>query len=367
MRRGSVREGRLLAYCIAGHHAGLPDNQGESSSLEQRLRKVDIEPIGSVPSELLDKPLPSMPRLKLPPDATRRRAGFSLAFYTRMLFSCLVDADFLDTESFMSPERSELRKGDHATCDQLLDRLNRHLDDKQKNAADTPVNRRRRDVLASCRERAMLPPGFFSLNVPTGGGKTLSSLAFALTHAVLHHKRRVVYAIPFTSIIEQTADVFRKALDDLADEVLEHHSSLEPDDPSRQSDRTRLAAENFDATLIVTTNVQLFESLFACRTSRCRKLHRLAKSVIILDEAQTLPVSLLAPTLAALQELVNNYGATVVLCSATQPAVEKRAASPSVSTACDPSSTSQSDSIAHCNGPPSSVSGRPAMRNSPTS
>src|SRR5271157_2380706 len=316
--------GRLLAYCIAGHHAGLPDNQGEQSSLEQRLGKV-IEPLGSVPSELLEKPLPSPPKLRLPSEATPRRAGFTLAFYTRMLFSCLVDADLLDTESFMSPERSELRKGDSATCEQLLDRLNRHLDEKQRDADDTPVNRRRREVLACCRERAKLPPGFFSLHVPTGGGKTLSSLAFGLTHAVKHNKRRVVYAIPFTSIIEQTASVFREALDDLDNELLEHHSSLEPDDPSRQSDRTRLAAENFDATLVVTTNVQLFESLFASRTSRCRKLHRLAQSVIILDEAQTLPVSLLAPTLAALWELVNNYGATVVLCSATQPAIEKRA------------------------------------------
>jgi CRISPR-associated endonuclease/helicase Cas3 len=135
---------------------------------------------------------------------------------------------------------------------------------------------------------------------------------------------RVVYAIPFTSIIEQTADVFREALDNLKHEVLEHHSNLEPDDPQKQSDRSRLAAENFDASIIVTTNVQLFESLFANRTSRCRKLHRLAKSVIILDEAQTLPTNLLAPTLAALQELVRNYGSTVVLCTATQPAVERR-------------------------------------------
>lgn len=316
--------GRLLAYCVAGHHAGLPDNQGDASSLEQRLRKQDFAPIEAMPSEFLDRPLPAPPKLKLPPHSTHRRAGFSLAFHTRMLFSCLVDADYLDTESFMSPERTELRQGDRATCAQLLDRLNRYLDEKQGRADDTPVNRHRREVLASCREKAGLPPGAFSLHVPTGGGKTLSSLAFALTHAVAHDKRRVVYAIPFTSIIEQTADVFREALGDLEGELLEHHSNLEPDDPARQSGRSRLAAENFDATLIVTTNVQLFESLFASRTSRCRKLHRLAQSVIILDEAQTLPVPLLAPTLAALWELVNNYGATVVLCSATQPAVERR-------------------------------------------
>jgi CRISPR-associated endonuclease/helicase Cas3 len=316
--------GRLLAYCIAGHHAGLPDNQGEQSSLEQRLRKADIDGVQALPPEILNAPLPPIPRLTLPPQATHRRAGFALAFYTRMLFSCLVDADFLDTESFMSPGRSKVRQHDRATCGELLARLNRHLAEKESNALDTPVNRQRREVLTACREKAGLPPGFFSLHVPTGGGKTLSSLAFALTHAVGHDKRRVIYAIPFTSIIEQTADVFREALGGLATEVLEHHSNLEPDDPARQSDRTRLAAENFDASLIVTTNVQLFESLFASRTSRCRKLHRLAQSVIILDEAQTLPICLLAPTLAALQELVNNYGATIVLCSATQPAIEKR-------------------------------------------
>ncbi len=241
-----------------------------------------------------------------------------------MLFSCLVDGDFLDTERFMDARRAALRPSDGASCAELLDRLVAHLDEKQQQAPDTQVNRVRRDVLEACRSQSELHPGLFSLNVPTGGGKTLSSLSFALAHAVEHDLQRVVYAIPFTSIIEQTADVFREALGDLRTEVLEHHSNLPADDPDRQSERTRLAAENFDATLIVTTNVQLFESLFAARTSRCRKLHRLAKSVIILDEAQTLPPQLLAPTLAAIEELVNNYGSTVVLCTATQPAVERR-------------------------------------------
>ncbi len=313
--------GRLLAYCIAGHHAGLPDNVGGESGLSDRLHK-SIEPIPAAPADLLKLPLPCLPRFKTA--GNRRRKGFTLAFFTRMLFSCLVDADFLDTEAFMDPKRAALRRSDHASCTQLLARLDEHIADKQRQAVDTPVNRQRREVLAACRAKAHLSPGFFSLNVPTGGGKTLSSLAFALAHAAEHGLRRVVYAIPFTSIIEQTADVFREALGDLREEVLEHHSNLEPDDPERQSDHTRLAAENFDATLIVTTNVQLFESLFASRTSRCRKLHRLAKSVIILDEAQTLPPRLLAPTLAALEELVIHYGATVVFCTATQPAVEKR-------------------------------------------
>jgi CRISPR-associated endonuclease/helicase Cas3 len=176
-----------------------------------------------------------------------------------MIFSCLVDADFLATEWFMNRQRASQRSTNRATPDRLLARLDEYLAEKQRLATETTVNRHRREVLAKCREKAALAPGFFTLNVPTGGGKTLSSLAFALTHAAAHGLRRVIYAIPFTSIIEQTADVFRGALGDLRDEVLEHHSNLEPDDPERQSDRSRLAAENFDASLIVTTNVQLFE------------------------------------------------------------------------------------------------------------
>jgi CRISPR-associated endonuclease/helicase Cas3 len=318
--------GTLLAYCIAGHHAGLPDNEGEASSLRGRRAKA-VEPIVGAPADLLELALPRMRPLRAEGD----RQAFSLAFLTRMLFSCLVDADFLATERFMNPDRSGKRAGG-ATCDQLLGRLDRHLAELRLRAEDTLVNRRREEVLEACRAKAALEPGFFSLNVPTGGGKTLSSLAFALEHirehAATRGLRRVVYAIPFTSIIEQTADVFRGALGDPDGGILEHHSNLEPDDPRRQTDWSRLAAENFDAPLVVTTNVQLFESLFASRTSRCRKLHRLARSVIILDEAQALPPRLLAPTLAALEELVRNYGSTVVLCTATQPAIERREAFP---------------------------------------
>ncbi len=313
---------RLLAYVIAGHHAGLPDHVGEASSLSARLEKV-VPSIDAAPADIREHPLPRLPRLDCP-DKSDRRRGFTLAFSTRMLFSCLVDADFLDTERFMDPGRSSHRPMDSPSCASMLERLDDFLARKQKDIPQTPVNRRRAEVLASCRERADQAPGFFSLHVPTGGGKTLSSLAFGLAHAARHDLRRVVYAIPFTSIIEQTADVFREALGDLSEHVLEHHGNLDADDPARQSVRLRLAAENFDAPLIVTTNVQLFESLFAYKPSRCRKLHRLARSVIILDEVQTLPPRLLAPTLAALEELVRNHGSTVVLCTATQPALEKR-------------------------------------------
>src|SRR6202020_451419 len=163
--------------------------------------------------------------------------------------------------------------------------------------------------------------------VPTGGGKTLASLAFALDHAKRWNMDRIVYAIPFTSIIEQTASIFREILGD--DAILEHHSSIEQETARKEelfrgklSDaKLRLAMENWRAPVIITTNVQLFESLFANRTSRCRKLHNLAKSVVVLDEAQTIPLPVLRPCVAALDELARNYGCTIVLCTATQPAL----------------------------------------------
>jgi CRISPR-associated endonuclease/helicase Cas3 len=314
--------GRLLAYCIAGHHAGLPDGEGTAAGLRLRLQKPVEAWLPDAPPELVNRPLPSPPRLR--PTGDHRRDAFAIGFFTRMLFSCLVDADYLATEAFLSPERAARRPRPPATLADLLARLDAHLAEKQRTASATPVNRARQRVLAACGEKARLPPGLFSLNVPTGGGKTLSSLAFALAHGAEHGLRRVLYGIPFTSIIEQTGEAFRAALGDLGDQVLEHHSDIEPDDPVRQSERSRLSAENFDASLIVTTNVQLFESLFSCKPSRCRKLHRLARSVIVLDEAQALPPSLLAPTLAALDELVRNYRCSVVLCTATQPAIERR-------------------------------------------
>jgi CRISPR-associated endonuclease/helicase Cas3 len=204
----------------------------------------------------------------------------------------------------------------------LKDQLDDYLRRKQEAAEPTAVNRQRAMVLEHCREAAGLPPGFFSLNVPTGGGKTLSSLAFALEHALRHTLRRVLMATPFTSIIEQNADVYRAALGPLAEAgLVEHHTHLQP---TRDTRSNQLGTENWDAPLIVTTNVQLMESLFAYRTTPCRKLHNLSRSVIILDEAQTIPVELLRPALAALRELVLNYGCSIVLCTATQPALERR-------------------------------------------
>ena len=222
----------------------------------------------------------------------------------------------------MDPDRAADRQEAASEIARMDEALTLFLETKSSQAPSTSINQRRSDVLRACREAAELEPGLFSLTVPTGGGKTLSSLAFAISHAHLHGLSRVIYAIPFTSIIEQNADVFREALAEMGQTaVLEHHSNIESDS---ETPWTRLACENWDASLVVTTNVQFFESLFASRTSRCRKLHNIANSVIILDEAQMLPVELLSPCLAALKELVRNYGCTVVLCTATQPAVNRR-------------------------------------------
>ena len=313
--------GRLLAYVIAGHHAGLADSPGAPPALEGRLKKV-IEPIDAAPRELLEVPAGlSAPNLAIDPQ-DESRGVFQLALFTRMLFSCLVDADFLATEEFVDPDRSHQRPVPHDHLPEMVDALDRRLARFADSTGD--VNECRAEILAACRAASTLPPGLFSLTVPTGGGKTLASLAFALQHAVQHGLDRVIYAIPFTSIIEQTAQVFRDVFQDLGEVVLEHHSNLDPEDPQRETRQSRLAAENWDAPLVVTTNVQFFESLFAARTSQCRKLHNIVGSVIILDEVQTLKVELLQPVIALLRELATDYRCTIVLCTATQPAIARR-------------------------------------------
>lgn len=317
--------GRILAYCIAGHHAGLPDwtDPFGQSGLTDRLTKL-TDSIAAAPDEILATVTPSFPALDFS-KKSKAEVAFQISFFVRVLFSCLVDADFLATEAFMDKQRSVLRKTNYPTLDTMGRHLEQHLVELAAQGDPGEVASCRQEILAACRRSATKPPGLFSLSVPTGGGKTLSSLAFALDHIIAnpeHGFERVIYAIPFTSIIEQTANVFRDVFDDLNTEtVLEHHSNLDPDQETVQQ---RLLAENWDAPLIVTTNAQFFESLFAAKPSRCRKLHRLVKSVIILDEAQTLPVELLKPCLSALQTLANDYGCTIVLCTATQPAITYR-------------------------------------------
>jgi len=313
--------GRILAYCIAGHHAGLADWLTSSGAcLARRLegnKPETLDALTRAPQDIKDQPDPPMPKLQIA--ETREEIAFQTAFYTRMVMSCLVDADFLDTERFMDPERAAERDAELPQIEDIDRALHDHLAHLQSGAEPTEVNLRRREVLNACLSAAADPPGLFSLTVPTGGGKTLSSLAFALKHARTHGLGRVIYAIPFTSIIEQNADVFRRALGELAETgVLEHHSNTEPKTETQWS---RLTSQNWNAPLVVTTNVQFFESLFASRTSRCRKLHNIANSVIILDEAQTIPAEFLKPCLSVLRELERNYRCTIVLCTATQPAI----------------------------------------------
>ena len=314
--------GHLLAYPIASHHSGLLDGRGAGASLEARLMKT-LEPwSGHAPVNLV-----APPSLRLPEFAKQAmvcRDAFSIGFFVRMIFSCLVDADFLDTEEFMNCDNAESRPLWPANAIERMEgALTRHMGELEPESS--PVNIERGKVRQDCLAAAGQTPGLFSLTVPTGGGKTLSSLAFALRHARQHRLRRVIYVIPFTSIIEQTAEVFRTAMrsleGQLQDPVIEHHTNL---DAGQETVASRLAAENWDAPLVVTTSVQFYESLFAARTSRCRKLHNLAKAVIILDEVQTLPVDVLKPCLQAVRELAANYGATVVLCTATQPAIKRR-------------------------------------------
>src|SRR6266404_8723204 len=324
--------GRLLAFAIAGHHAGLAD----AKELDRRLAEdYAIEPYDGWQSH---SGAPTVPAALAPARKfdTSDHRGFTEAFMTRMLFSCLVDADFLETEAFYARAKGErVERGGHASTEALRDRLRSYMVDKRAQSPTSSINALRARVLDHAVKKAALPPGLFTLTVPTGGGKTLASLSFALEHAVRHRMTRVVYVIPYTSIIEQTAQVFREALDAPGD-VLEHHSSFDwerttesRDDVAKADDeglggvgKLRRAAENWDAPVVVTTAVQFFESLFANRTSRCRKLHNLAGAVIVLDEAQTIPLHVLRPCIAALDELARNYGCTIVLCTATQPALQ---------------------------------------------
>jgi len=309
--------GRILAYPIAGHHAGLPDWQCEihpRASLSHRLADGALLKAAqpkNIPSAIADKSLP----------AERPKPGTDLnrSMWVRMLFSCLVDSDFLDTEAFMNPATAGQREG-YPMLASMAPFFDQYMADKLTSAPDTAVNRLRAEVLAGCKEKAEEPPGFFTLSVPTGGGKTFSSLAFAFRHAITHKKRRIIYVIPYTSIIEQTADQFRNIF---GDSVLEHHSNLDADE-IKENSRSRLACENWDAPLIVTTTVQFFESLFANRSSRCRKLHNIAGSVVVLDEAQLIPPDFLNPILEAIKELQLNYGVTFVFSTATQPALGPR-------------------------------------------
>lgn len=319
-----------LPQVLLGHHGGLSD----LSVVTTRMREATThqrERLGEAWSRFMT--LDIVPRGAPPPTPEWATATpQSHEFYLRMLFSCLVDADALNTEEHWTPDASDTRTSDMPALAELWDRFQVSQADLLAKVALSSegsmlVNRIRADVYDACVKRASLPPGFFRLTVPTGGGKTRSGTAFALRHAIEHQMDRIIYAVPFLTITEQTVDVLRDAVgSDRA--VLEHHSGIEPEYDSQTGEETaderwrQLASDNWSAPIVVTTTVQLFESLFGRKTRQCRKLHNIARSVIILDEFQTIPTHLRAPIFDVLKELVVNYGASVVLCTATQPVLD---------------------------------------------
>lgn len=333
--------GCLLAFPIVGHHGGMPNGlksgDGGRTPLSRRLSADGVEDVVrafldyvertgiTLPDSSELEPMP-LEKLALSGDiATAQARGiFSASVFSRILFSCLVDADYIDTERYIAPDAAAARDSVSRcrSIAELSHLLDRHMDGIMASTVQSMVNNMRAEVLEECRAAARGRRGIYTLTVPTGGGKTLSSLSFAFRHAVANGMDRVIYAIPYTSIVEQTAHVFREVLGDV--NVLEHHSNYDfdliEDDEERLA--ARLAVQNWDAPLIVTTNVQLFESLFTNKPGKCRKLHNIANSVIVLDEAQTLPDGLLTVTLAMLEELVADYNVTVLLCTATQPALD---------------------------------------------
>lgn len=309
--------GSFLVYPLAGHHAGLTDwytTAVGGAALEPRLASEKYQ----LKEHNLDDWVKGHEAEWLRFRFAVPWKGFSprdASFWVRMLYSCLVDADFLDTEAFMDKRQSDSRSG-YESLSRLHDRFFSRLDALRSHADRTPVNILRDHVLKACESASALPRGLFSLTVPTGGGKTLSSTAFAFRHAREFGMGRIIYVIPYTSIIEQTSDVLRAFVGD--ENVLEHHCNL---DPEKETTRSRLAAENWDAPIVVTTAVQFFESLYACKSSRCRKLHNISNSVVILDESQLLPANLLLPIAEAIHQLTAHYGCSIVLSTATQTSI----------------------------------------------
>lgn len=322
--------GLPIAFAIAGHHSGLANLsiQGDSDRrpLLRRVRensKILGELRALMPLEFLGAELPSLPARFLS-QSDQLGGRRSAEMFTRFVFSALVDADRLCTEAFYEPD-NRLGESSRDSIGILQGRLDSHIDALSRVDSTRAVNQVRAEVLAACRAKATEPAGFFSLTVPTGGGKTLSAMSFALRHADRCGLRRVIVVIPYTSIIEQNAEIYASILG--ADNVIEHHSNLDEtkarEENAERERQRQLATENWDAPIVVTTTVQFFESLFSGHPSRCRKLHNIAKSVIVLDEVQTLPPWLLSPILDALRELVASYGCTVVFSTATPPALSE--------------------------------------------
>lgn len=299
------KEACLLVNPLMGHHRGLYDYTDLEDELEKKIpADVNIE----IPKYQL-----SLPKIKY--------QSKDFHHLVRMLYSCLVDADFLDTEHFMDNEHSRLRRL-RKSLEDLYPLLTNYLSNLKAGAKNTEVNNIRQEIQQYCINESIGPSGFYSLTVPTGGGKTLSSLVWAFKHAIFHQKKRIIIAIPYTSIIVQTASILRNIFGE--ENVLEHHSNVDPDQlkDGELKERIKLSTENWDAPIIVTTNVQLFESMFASHSSKCRKLHNLCNSVIILDEVQTLPTDFLQPIVDALDSYSRMFKVSVLFTTASQPVLQ---------------------------------------------
>jgi CRISPR-associated endonuclease/helicase Cas3 len=325
--------GKMMAYGIAGHHSGLTNGNCGQAGLAGRSLTARLHAENEVSDyrgwEKNTPTLPSMEDVKnnikvpMPNDICH---GFNVYFLIRFLFSCLVDADFLATETFYAKAdgRSPPTRGD-VLSEKHLKQFENHANSRI--VVESELNTIRNNILKHANTKAEMEPGVFTMTVPTGGGKTLTTMSFALRHARKWGHKRIIYVIPYTSIIEQTAQVFKGIFDE--GDILEHHSSFDwgnkisDDEGCEGLEKLKRDTENWDSPIVVTTSVQFFETLFSSKTSKSRRLHNIANSVIIIDEAQSIPVNLMLPCMAALNELALNYKASVVLCTATQPALRK--------------------------------------------
>ncbi len=310
--------GKVIAYLIAGHHGGLPDwfhTMGVGGSLEYRLKPDEVAKLPELSETFITQITKTIPVPTTIPEFITKGEFDHFHIWVRILYSCLVDADFLDTERFMAPEKFDNRQK-HSSMKILKNLFDVHMNSLLQRASNNHVNKIRSEILSQCRQQALKKHALFTLTVPTGGGKTLSSMAFALEHAIKFNKERIIMVIPYTSIIEQTSKIYKEIFHD--ENVIEHHSSL---DPEKETLKSRLATENWDAPIIVTTSVQFFESLFAAKSSACRKLHNIVNSVVIIDEVQMLPTDFLKPILHCIHALTEYFKVTMVLSTATQPAI----------------------------------------------
>lgn len=301
------------AFAIAGHHGGIPNGRDTTKqNLIARIKEREVEPYDEYKTEICLKAVRE-PKL----------SSFDEVLFTRMIFSALVDADFLDTERFMS--QGKVERGNYDSINVLYEKVMDYIEPWRNITEQTSnLNKIRTNILEQCLKQGEGEKGLYSLTVPTGGGKTVSSLAFALTHAKTNEMKRIIYVIPYTSIIEQNVAVFREILRE--QNVLAHYGNSLLDSGSDEKsyyDKHKLSIENWDAPVVVTTNVQFFESFYSNKVSKCRKLHNIANSVVIFDEVQMIPLNYLKPCVKVIQGLVESYQVSAVLCTATQPALEK--------------------------------------------